>query len=93
MMLLYCTNKKRIQGVKTKHISPKFFNTHELQKNGEINVQQIQSNKNFAELLTIALLTTTSRKMVNNIGMHQFQHLDLFFRSGFYPTRFFMIRF
>ena len=66
---------KRIQGDKTKHISPKNFNTHEFKKNDEINVQQIQSNNNFVELLTIALLTTTSRKMVNNIGMHQFKDL------------------
>ena len=28
---------------RTKHISPKFFYTHELQKKGEINVQQIRS--------------------------------------------------
>ena len=30
-----------IKGDRTKHISPKFFYTHELQKNGEIDVQQI----------------------------------------------------
>ena len=28
-----------IKGDRTKHISPKFFYTHELQNNGEINVQ------------------------------------------------------
>ena len=31
-----------IKGDRTKHISPKFFYTHELQKNGEIDVQQIR---------------------------------------------------
>ena len=30
-----------IKGDRTKHISPKFFYTHEVQNNGEINVQQI----------------------------------------------------
>ena len=31
-----------IKGDKTKHISPKFFYTHELQKIDEIDVQQIR---------------------------------------------------
>ena len=30
-----------IKGDRTKHISPKFFYTYELQNSGEINVQQI----------------------------------------------------
>ncbi|KAK6159288.1 hypothetical protein DH2020_006602 [Rehmannia glutinosa] len=29
-----------IKGDRTKHISPKFFHTHELQKNGEVDIQQ-----------------------------------------------------
>ncbi|WJZ95457.1 hypothetical protein VitviT2T_014227 [Vitis vinifera] len=37
---------------RTKHISPKFFYTHELQKSGEIDVQQICSSDNLADLLT-----------------------------------------
>ena len=32
-----------IKGDRIKHISPKFFYTHELQKSGEIDVQQIHS--------------------------------------------------
>ena len=32
-----------IKGDRTKHISPKFFYTHELQKKCEIDVQQIRS--------------------------------------------------
>ena len=39
-----------IKGDKTKHISPKFFYTHELQEKGEINVQQIRSYNNLADL-------------------------------------------
>ena len=30
-----------IEGNRTKHISPKFFYTHELEKSGEIEVQQV----------------------------------------------------
>ena len=35
---------------RTKHISPKLFYTHELQKSGEIDVQQICSSDNLADL-------------------------------------------
>jgi hypothetical protein len=35
-----------IKGDRTKHISPKFFHTHELQKNGDIDVKQIRSSEN-----------------------------------------------
>ena len=58
-----------IKGDRTKHISPKFFYNHELQNNGEINVQQIRSNDNLADLFTKALPTTTFKKLVHQIGM------------------------
>ena len=35
-----------IKGDQTKHISPKFFFTHDLQKEGSIQVQQIRSTDN-----------------------------------------------
>ena len=35
-----------IKGDRTNHISPKFFYAHELQKSGEIDVQQICSSDN-----------------------------------------------
>ena len=38
-----------IKGDQTKHIFPKFFYTHELQKDGEIDVQQTRSNDNLAD--------------------------------------------
>ena len=41
-----------IKGDITKHISPKFFYTHELQKNDEIDVQQIRSSDNLVDLFT-----------------------------------------
>jgi len=35
-----------IKGERTKHISSKFFFTHDLQRYGEINVQQVHSSDN-----------------------------------------------
>ena len=60
-----------IKGDRTKHISPKFFFTHDLQKNGEIEVQQIRSSENLADLFTKALPTSTFEKLVKRIGMRQ----------------------
>ena len=54
-----------IKGDRTKHISPKFFYTNELHNSGEINVQQIRSSDNLADLFTKALLTTTFKKLVH----------------------------
>ena len=51
-----------IKGDRTKHISPKFFYTHELQKNGEIDVRQVRSSENLADLFTKSLPTTTLKK-------------------------------
>ena len=49
---MHCTNNRGlyIKGDRTKHISPKFFYTHELQKSNEIDVQQIRSSDNLADL-------------------------------------------
>ena len=44
-----------IKGDRTKHILPKFFFTHELQKKCDIDVQLICSNGNLADLFTKAL--------------------------------------
>ena len=41
-----------IKGDMTKHISPKFFYTHKLQKEGVISVKQAQSNNNLPYLFT-----------------------------------------
>ena len=43
-----------IKGDRTKHISPKIFYTHELQKNSEIDVRQIRSSDNLTDLFTKA---------------------------------------
>ena len=59
----------------TKHIAPKFFYTHELQKSGDIDVKQIQSCDNLADMFTNPLATATFKKMVHNIGMHQLKDI------------------
>ena len=58
-----------IKGDRTKHISPKFFFTHDLQKNGNICVQQIRSSDNLADLFTKTLPTAIFERLVKKIGM------------------------
>ena len=58
-----------IKGDRAKHISPKFFFTHDIEKKGEINVQRIRSVDNLADLFTKALPTSTFEKLVSKIGM------------------------
>ena len=60
-----------IKGDKTKHISPKFFYTHELQENRQVDVKQIRSTENLADLFTKSLPTSTFEKLVYGIGMRR----------------------
>ena len=64
-----------IKGDRTKHISPKFFFTHDLQQNGEIEVQQIRSSDNLADLFTKALPTSTFEKLRYKIGMRRLRDI------------------
>nr|XP_011468676.1 PREDICTED: uncharacterized protein LOC105352744 [Fragaria vesca subsp. vesca] len=64
-----------IKGDKTKHIAPKFFHTHELQKNQEIVVKQIRSDENLADLFTKSLPKCTFKKLVEKIGLRQLSKL------------------
>jgi len=41
-----------IKGDRIKHISPKFFYTHELHKRENVDIQQIQSSEYLADLFT-----------------------------------------
>ena len=66
-----------IKGDRTKHISPKFFYTHEIQKNGEIDVQQIRSSDNLAVLFTTALPTSTFKKLIYKVGMQKVKDVDM----------------
>ena len=62
---------------RTKHISPKFFYTHELQKSNEIDVQQIRSSDNLADVFTKSLSTSTFKKLIHKIGMRQLKDIDM----------------
>ena len=64
-----------IKGDRTKHISPKFFFTHDLVKGGDIDVQQIRSCDNLADIFTKALPTRTFEKIVYSIGMRKFKEI------------------
>ena len=60
-----------IKGDRTKHISPKFFYTHELQESRQIDVKQIQSINNLADLFSKSLPTSTFEILVFGIGMRR----------------------
>ena len=64
-----------IKGDRIKHISPKFFYTHELQKKGEIDVQQIWSCNNLGDLFAKTLPSTTLKKLTYDIGMRRLRDL------------------
>ncbi|KAM3203482.1 hypothetical protein P3L10_031108 [Capsicum annuum] len=58
---------------RTKHILPKLFYAHELQKNDDINVQQIHSTDNVTDLFTKSSPITTFKKTIHKIGMQRFK--------------------
>ena len=62
-------------GHQTKHISPKFFFTHDLQQNAYIEVQQTHSSDNLANLFTKTLPTSRFEKSRYMIGMHHFRNI------------------
>ncbi|XP_013617046.1 uncharacterized protein LOC106429861 [Brassica napus] len=64
-----------IKGDQTKHILPKFFFTHELQKAGEVQVVQVRSRDNSADLFTKSLPTCTFRKLMHQFGMRRLKDL------------------
>ncbi|XP_060170698.1 secreted RxLR effector protein 161-like [Lycium barbarum] len=64
-----------IKGDRTKHISPKFCFTHDLQKKGEIDVQQVRSSDNLADLFTKALPTSIFEKLIYKIGMRRLRDI------------------
>ncbi|KAL0748298.1 uncharacterized protein LOC125592510 [Brassica napus] len=64
-----------IKSDRTKHILLKFFFAHELQKAGEVQVVQVRSSDNLADLFTKALPTCTFRKPTHQIGMRRLKDL------------------
>ena len=65
-----------IKGDRTKHILPKFFFTHDLQKAKEVQVVQVRSSDNSADLFTTSLPTSTFKKLVHQIRMRQLKDLQ-----------------
>ena len=57
-----------INGDRTKHILPKLFYIHELQKNNDINVQQIRSTDNVTDLFTKSSPIATFKKCCTRSG-------------------------
>ena len=53
-----------IKGDRTKHMSPKFFFTHDLQKNNDINIQQIRSCDNLVDLFTKSLPIRVFKQLI-----------------------------
>ncbi|KAM3394005.1 hypothetical protein P3S68_003006 [Capsicum galapagoense] len=58
-----------INGERTKHILPKLFYIHELQKNDDINVQQLRSTYNVIDLFIKYSPIATFKKMMHKIEM------------------------
>ena len=65
-----------IKSDRVKHIYPKLFSTHEFQKNGEINVLQVRSSENSADIFTKALPTATFKKLIQKIGLRRLKDLQ-----------------
>ncbi|XP_056866765.1 secreted RxLR effector protein 161-like [Raphanus sativus] len=65
-----------IKGDRTKHILPKFFFTHELQKAEEVQVLQVSSSENSADLFIKSLATSVFKKLVHQIGMRRLKDLQ-----------------
>jgi hypothetical protein len=85
-----------IKGDRTKHISSNFFSTHDLQKNGLINICQIRSSDNLADLFTKSLSRNIFEQLSHKIDIrylkdiHQNEgsiiHVALFFSSLSFVT-------
>ena len=60
----------------TKHIIPKLFYPHELQKNGEIEILQTKSCDNLADLFTKSLPYSSFHKCIESIGMKRLRDMQ-----------------
>ena len=58
------------------------FFTHDLQKNGDIDVRHIRSSDNPEDLFTKSLPASTLEKVVHKIGMRKLNHLNRDFYQG-----------
>ena len=64
-----------IKGDKTKHISPKFFYNQQQQAFLNIQVNQVSSERNVADLFIKSLPKSTFKKHVRGIGMRRLSSL------------------
>jgi hypothetical protein len=64
-----------IKGDITKHISPKFFSTHDLQKNGLKNICQIRSSDNLVNLCTKSLPRNIFEQLSHKIGNRHLKNI------------------
>jgi hypothetical protein len=68
-------NEGYIKGDKTKHISPKFWYTHELQQSKDLQIKYVESHNNLADLFTKALPAATFERLRSMIGMERLSKL------------------
>jgi len=66
-----------IKGDRTKYILPKFFFTHDLQRNGDVEIQKICACENLTDLFTKSLPRRTFKQLVHRIGL---RHLNDLYR-------------
>jgi hypothetical protein len=71
-----CVTQMESGYIKSKHIIPKLFHPHELQKNGEIEILQTKSCDNLADLFTKSLPYSSFSKCVKGIGMRRLRDLQ-----------------
>jgi hypothetical protein len=64
-----------IKGDRTKHISSKFFSTHDLQKNGLINVCQIKSSDNLTDLFIKSLPRNIFERLSHKIDIRHLKNV------------------
>ncbi|KAM1366041.1 hypothetical protein ACFX2F_044381 [Malus domestica] len=60
----------------TKHITSKFFYSHRQQHHQNIEVKQIHSQDNLADLFTKSLPKFTFQKLIQGIGMRKLSELN-----------------
>ncbi|XP_035845284.1 uncharacterized protein LOC118491538 [Helianthus annuus] len=65
-----------IKGDRTKHVSPKFFSTYDLKKEGEIDVRQIKSSENLADLFTKSLPRSSFEQLSHKIGLRRLKDIS-----------------
>jgi len=66
-----------IKGDKKSIFLPKFFFTHDLQRNGDVEIQNICSCENLANLITKSLQRRTFEQLVHKIGLRHLNDISL----------------